>query len=123
VNDPTTAVRALDEAEGVLRTAAQVPLGPSRVTSGSGSLVVARVSWQDVVDLAFAEVLVAGSDQPQITRRLSVMLDEMLGDLPEHLHPPLISYRSQLVSLVTRHHPDTADVRLTGDHQGIGGSP
>ena len=40
INDPTTAVRALDEVEAVLRTAAPLALGPVRILAGSGSVIV-----------------------------------------------------------------------------------
>jgi uncharacterized membrane protein len=122
VHDPTTAVRALDEVEGVLRAAAGVPLGAVRLTSGEGSLVVLHATWSDVVDLALLEVLAAGIDQPQVTRRLSVLLDDLLLDLPPGLHPPLSACRSRLVEQVQQRHPAEVEVRLLGDHQGIGGS-
>jgi uncharacterized membrane protein len=122
VNDPTTAVRALDEVEGVLRSAAAVPLGVVRVTSGQGSVVAQQATWSDVVDLSLLEVLAAGMDQPQVTRRMSVLLDDLLLDLPPDLHAPLHAHRSRLVEHVQRQYPDEALARLSGDHQGIGGS-
>jgi uncharacterized membrane protein len=122
VHDPTTAVRALDEVEGVLRAAAGVPLGAVRLTSGEGSLVVLHATWSDVVDLALLEVLAAGIDQPQVTRRISVLLDDLLLDLPPRLSAPLSAYRSRLVEQVQQRHPAEVEVRLLGDHQGIGGS-
>lgn len=55
INDPTTAVRALDEAEAVLRTAAPLVLGPVRIRAGAGSVVVLSATWTDIVDLAIWE--------------------------------------------------------------------
>jgi len=122
VHDPTTAVRSLDEVEGVLRTAAAVPLGAIQLTSAGGAAVVPRASWQDVVDLALLEVLAAGVDAPQVTRRLRVLLDDLIADLPDQHRPPLLVYRTRLVERVQHRYPDDAVARLTGDHQGIGGS-
>lgn len=122
VHDPTTAVRSLDEVESVLRMAAAVALGSIQGSRASGTVVVPRASWQDVVDLALMEVLVAGLDEPQVTRRLRAMLDDLVADLPDQHRPPLTAYRDRLVEHVHDRHPDDARERLAGDHQGIGGS-
>lgn len=123
VNDPTTAVRALDEIEDVLRTAARLPLGPVRRTSGDGAVVLPRAGWSDVVDLALLEIIEAGLRAPQVTRRLTALLGDLLADLPEAAHAPLLRYRRRLTDEVTRTLPaqDHA-IWLTGDRQGIGGS-
>lgn len=123
INDPTTAVRALDEVEGVLRIAAALPLGPARIPAGAGCVVVPAPSWCDLLDLAVWEVLEAGRSAPQITRRLSGLFDDLLADLPPARHPPLVHYRDLLRRSVTesvgRQH---AGPWLAGDRQGIGGS-
>ena len=55
VNDPTTAVRSVDEIEGVLRVAAYRPFGPVELRRGAGTVVLALPSWDDVCDLALLE--------------------------------------------------------------------
>ena len=123
VNDPTTAVRALDEVEDVLRTAARLPLGPVRRISGDGRVVLARATWSDVVDLALLEILEAGLRAPQVTRRLSALLPDLLADLPERTHAPLLRYQRRLTDEVTRAVPEQDHaIWLVGDRQGIGGS-
>ena len=123
INDPTTAVRALDEVEGVLRTAAALRLGPARIPAGSGGVVVRAPSWSDIVDLAVWEVIDAGATSPQVTRRLSRLLDDLLADLPPDRHPVLVRYRELLNSSVRELvGPERAETWLTGDRQGIGGS-
>jgi uncharacterized membrane protein len=123
INDPTTAVRALDEVEGVLRIAAALPLGAVRIPAGAGSVVVRSSTWPDIVDLAIWEVLEAGRNAPQVTRRLSELLDALLADLPPDRHPPLLHYRDYLRAAVTElvAAPQVGPW-LTGDRQGIGGS-
>lgn len=69
INGATTAVRAPDEVEGVLRTAATLRLGPARIPAGAGSAVVPAPSWSDIVDLTVWDVLAAGEASPQVTRR------------------------------------------------------
>lgn len=123
VNDPTTAVRSLDEVEGVLRTAAILPLGPLEVSRGHGSVVFLPPTWSNVVDLAFLEVVDAGLDQPQVTRRLTAMFSDLLADLPEDRRAALERYRQRLIEeagadLSGEHRR----IALTGDRQGVGGS-
>lgn len=123
INDPTTAVRALDEAEAVLRVAAGLTLGPAGFAAGAGSVVVRSASWSDIVDLSIWEVLEAGLGSPQITRRLNAMLTDLFADLPPERHPPLLRYRERLHAAVAEAvGPQNAGPWLIGDRQGIGGS-
>lgn len=122
-NDPTTAVRSLDEVEGVLRTAAPLPLGTVEVAAGKGSVVLRSPTWSDVVDLALLEVVDAGLDQPQVTRRVAALLNDLLADLPEERHRALLRHKRRLsTEVAARVTDDRRAVALTGDRQGIGGS-
>jgi uncharacterized membrane protein len=122
-NDPTTAVRSLDEVEGVLRTAAPLPLGTVEVTAGEGSVVLRSPTWSDVVDLALLEVIDAGLGQPQVTRRITALLNDLLADLPEERHRPLLRHKRRLsTEVAARFADDRRAMALTGDRQGIGGS-
>jgi uncharacterized membrane protein len=123
INDPTTAVRALDEVEGVLRTSADLPLGPLRIVDGGGRVVVPSPTWTDIVDLALLEVVEAGLSQIQVVRRLTALLNDLLADLPEPRHPPLLRYKRRLSTGVSEQlTPEYRSIALTGDRQGIGGS-
>jgi uncharacterized membrane protein len=121
-NDPTTAVRALDEVEGVLRAAAPLRLGPVRLPAGRGSVILRAPTWSDIVDLALLEVVDAGIRQPQITRRLTAMLNDLLADLPEPRHRALLRYKRQLAEGIRTLPADYQAIAHTGDRQGIGGS-
>jgi uncharacterized membrane protein len=120
INDPTTAVRALEEIEGVLRADAPLPLGPLTTGAGAGRLVVRAAGWSDLVDLALLEILEAGRDEPQVSRRMTVLLSDLVEDLPYERHEPLLRYQRRLVS----HHSSAPDhaTWLIGDRQGLGGS-
>lgn len=121
INDPTTAVRSLDEVEGVLRAASTVPMGPTAVDAGTGRVVLRTPTWSDVVDLALLEVIEAGAAQPQVTRRLAALLDDLLVDLPEERRDAVARYRRRLDGVV----PVEGEHRrraLARDRQGIGGS-
>ena len=123
VNDPTTAVRSLDEIEGVLRVAAYRRLGPVELRRGAGTLVLTAPSWDDVCDLALLEIIDSGGAQPQISRRLTALLDDLEADLPEQRHSTLHRYRRLLVSYVTGHvEAEQQLMALTADRQGLGGT-
>ncbi|GAA5034997.1 DUF2254 domain-containing protein [Terrabacter aeriphilus] len=122
INDPTTAVRSLDEVEGVLRVAAALPLGAAVIDAGRGSVQLRGATWADVVDLALLEVVEAGISQPQVTRRLSALLADLIADLPVALHAPLVRHTRRLTDEVRAAHPRDHELWLTGDRQGLGGS-
>ncbi|SDQ08540.1 DUF2254 domain-containing protein [Quadrisphaera sp. DSM 44207] len=87
VNDPTTAVQALDEVHDLLRRLAGAP-DPSPVVrdeEGTARVVVERAGFADHLDLAVDEVLHHGADSVQVPPRLLAMLDDVLDAArPEH---------------------------------------
>ena len=124
VNDPTTAVRALDEIEGVLRAASTRRLGAQRIDLDPGALVVSTATWDEVVDLALLEIAESGRGQAQVSRRLVVLLDDLVQDVPEDRRPALRRHRESLETAVAQWalSPRGRDVALRGDRQGLGGS-
>jgi uncharacterized membrane protein len=124
VNDPTTAIRALDEIEGVLRAASTRRLGAQRIDLDPGALVVSTATWDEVVDLALLENAESGSGQVQVSRRLAALLDDLVPDVPEDHRPALRRHRESLVTAVSQWSlsPRGRDVALRGDRQGLGGS-
>jgi uncharacterized membrane protein len=124
VNDPTTAVRALDEIEGVLRSAADRRLGTVRLDLEPGLLEVSTATWDEVVDLALLEIAECGGGQVQITRRLVALLDDLVPDVPQDRRAALRRHRESL-EIGVGHRQLTGralDVALRGDRQGLGGS-
>ncbi len=122
INDPTTAVRALAEVEGVLRVAAPLTLGPVRLSARDGSVVLRSPTWSDIVDLALLEVVDAGLSQLQVTRRVTALLNDLLAELPEHRHRALNRYKRRLADGISTLPADYQSIAHTGDRQGIGGS-
>jgi uncharacterized membrane protein len=124
VNDPTTAVRALDEIEGVLRSAADRRLGTVRLDLTPGVLAASTATWDEVVDLALLEIAEFGGGQVQITRRLVALLDDLIPDVPQDRRVALRRQRESLEAGVA-HRQLTGralEVALRGDRQGLGGS-
>lgn len=122
INDPTTATRALDEIDGVLRAAARLPLRTLTLVVHP-RVTVPVPTWPDVVDLGVREIRLAGLDQPQVTRRLTALLTDLATDLPadraECVREHLTALREQVSSAVV---PSEVDFALVSDRQGIGGA-
>lgn len=123
VNDPTTAVQALDRIEDVLRYAAAKHLSVGVVTDGTGviRLVYPTPTWEDLVELALDEIRAFGAGQYQVARRLRALLDALIADLPEHRRPALEAQSALLADAVEHAYSQSqrADA-LVPDRQGIG---
>lgn len=123
INDPTTAVRSLDEIEGVLRAAVHQRLGDQRIAAGDGEVIVRIPSWADVVLLGLLEIMTFGVGQPQVTRRLVVLLDDLLADAPDDRGEVLDQLKAELIRRVEETtDSETAQIALHADRQGLGGT-
>ncbi|MFI1480310.1 DUF2254 domain-containing protein [Streptomyces sp. NPDC020747] len=124
VNDPTTAVQAVDRIVQFLSSVAQRPLGAllHRDRRGVVRLVQPVPGWTELVDLAFTEIRGCGVSSPQVTRRLLAGLDDLLAAVPEDRRAPLVRHRTLLTQAVERTVPEAADraFALHPDRQGIG---
>jgi uncharacterized membrane protein len=84
INDPTTAVQALDQIEDLLRRLARHQIDVGRVPDANGvlRLVFPTPTWSDYLSLAFDEIRMFGVTSIQVMRRLRsalVELQEILG--------------------------------------------
>ncbi|GGX92715.1 DUF2254 domain-containing protein [Streptomyces fructofermentans] len=128
VNDPTTAVQAVDRMVQFLTSVARRPLGTCQYRDRAGTvrLVQPVPDWTELVDLAFAEVRMCTGHQAQVTsqisRRLLAGFDDLLAVVPPERRAPLVRHRSLLVEAVERSVPEAADraFALRPDRQGIG---
>ncbi|MFR9798810.1 DUF2254 domain-containing protein [Streptomyces sp. MS06] len=124
VNDPTTAVQAVDRIVQFLATLSRRPLNASlhRDRRRAVRLVQPVPSWSELVDLGFAEIRGAAVGSPQVTRRLVAALDDLLLVAPEERRPPLERHRELLAEAVRRSVHVAADraFALRPDRQGIG---
>jgi uncharacterized membrane protein len=125
INDPTTAVLAIDQIHHLLRTVGSRNLGDGREADSRGELrlVYRTPNWEDFVLLAVTEIRHYGRDSIQIMRRLRAMLDNLIETLPEKRAPMLRLELSLLEASAKRIFLDLYDQELaeTGDLQGIGG--
>jgi uncharacterized membrane protein len=87
VNDPTTAVQAMDELHDLLRRLATRPLrtGAHRDEQGALRLLLPAEQLGDFLALALDEIEQYGADSLQVQHRLDALLDDVAAAaLPEH---------------------------------------
>jgi uncharacterized membrane protein len=91
INDPTTATTVLDEIEAILRSLAARDLenGISCDASGHARLVYETPRWDDLVELALAEIHQYGAESIQVEHRLAALLDDLVAAVPPERRPAL----------------------------------
>ena len=122
INDPTTAVRALDELEAVLLLAAGRHLGPIELPAGEGTVVLDCATWEEVVDLALLEISFAGAHTIQVQRRLRALCADVGAAVQEPRRPALERYLVELDLHAATMTGLAGAATRTPDRQGLGGS-
>lgn len=126
VNDPTTAVLALDQIGRLLLGLGRRRLdeGVVRDPDGKPRVIYGTPDWPDYVLLAVSEIRHYGAGSMQVDRRLRAMLEHLIRELPEARRPPLEEELALLGRAVERGFRDEADRKRAGvaDYQGVGGS-
>jgi uncharacterized membrane protein len=125
INDPTTAVLAIDQLHHLLQQVGLRCLTDAgrRDATGHLRLLVTTPNWDDYVQLAVSEIRLFGSGSIQVTRRLHAMLENLLKVLPPQRHPALQQELTLLRHTVERSFlaPEDRARADTGDYQGLGG--
>jgi len=125
INDPTTAVLAIDQLHRLLRLVGTRHLRTDEILNGAGELrVVFRTpNWEDFVNLAFSEIRVCGSNSLQIVRRVRAMIENLVQTLPNHRHRALLEQLNLLEREIERHfsYPEERALAGVADSQGLGG--
>ncbi len=126
INDPTTAVLAIDQLHRLLRLVGLRSLHGEEILDAQGSarLIFRTPNWEDFVHIAFREIRQCGAGSLQIARRLRAMIENLTATLPPHRHGALLAELALLDRAVSREHPFAEDVALAriGDAQGLGGA-
>ncbi|WP_328446274.1 DUF2254 domain-containing protein [Streptomyces sp. NBC_00386] len=124
VNDPTTAVQAIDRIVQFLAAVAGRPLDAAlhRDRHGNVRLVQSVPGWTELVDLGFTEIRGCAVGAPQVTRRIVAGLDDLAAIAPADRREPLLRHRALLVEAVERSVAEPSDraFALRPDRQGIG---
>jgi uncharacterized membrane protein len=126
VNDPTTAVLALDQIDHLLLFLGRRQLSDGRACDSEGNLrlVYDTPNWPNFVALAVSEIRHFGESSMQVGRRLRAMLEHLIRELPEDRWPPLQEELALLETSVKRRFQDEVDRKraTVADQQGVGAS-
>ena len=126
INDPTTAVQALNHLSDVLRLIGTTDLSRSRRradgTVRTGVVIPAR-SWEDYLMLGVTEIREYGRTAIQVMRRMRAMLEELRDEVRAEHRPAVEEELARLEVTVARTFADSVDLdrAKTADPQGIGG--
>ena len=86
INDPTTAVLALDQVHRLLRLVGRRKLRGEVILDDDGQprVIFRTPNWEDYVQVACSEIRACGANNLQIVRRMRAMLENLRSTLPEH---------------------------------------
>jgi uncharacterized membrane protein len=126
INDPTTAVLAIDQIHRMLLLVGRRRLDEGSLGDAAGRvrLVYGTPDWEDFVCLGISEIRHFGAASIQVSRRLFALLTHLLQVLPPMRADALQRERRLLQQSVLRAFPDAEDrIRAqVADSQGVGGS-
>ncbi len=126
INDPTTAVLAIDQLHRMLRSVGMRHLRTDEILGQDGTLrVIFRTpNWEDFVNLALSEIRLCGASNLQIARRLRAMIENLTQTLPPHRHGALAVHLRLLDRDLERlfANREDRDLARIADSQGLGGS-
>ena len=124
VNDPTTAVQALDQIEDLLLRLGRrnLEIGEIRNAAGTLRLVIPVPTWDDFLDLAFSQIRSYGATSMQVMRRMSALLSDLIEALPEERRPGLRHQQKRLDAQISQSFPDIEDQNEASeeDREGFG---
>jgi uncharacterized membrane protein len=126
INDPTTAVQALDQIEDLLIRLGRrrLEIGAFRDARGNLRLLLQFPIWEDFLCLALDEIRLYGASSIQVMRRMKALLSQSISLLPEERRPALRHWQERLQSTIERTYSDTQDKLDASDEdpQGLGNS-
>ncbi len=126
INDPTTAVLAIDQLHRLLRRVGLRQLREEVICDADGEprLIFRTPNWEDFVHLSCIEIRHCGASSVQIMRRMRSMLENLLQTLPSHRHAELSLQLELLDRTIEGHYsfPEDLAIARTPDSQGMGGA-
>jgi uncharacterized membrane protein len=125
INDPTTAVLAIDQIHHLLRNVGNRGLEDGFVRDAAGRLrlIYRTPDWEDFVHLAVTEIRQFGDTSIQVARRLRAMLENLIQTLPAGRAALLQQELAILKRTAERSFAEPEDRALAevSDFQGVGG--
>ena len=126
INDPTTAVLAIDQLHRLLRLVGLQQLRGEEICDAAGELrlIFKTPNWEDFVHLTCTEIRHCGAGSIQIMRRMRSMLENLMQTLPQHRHAELHRQLALLDRTIERYYTFPEDQALASipDPQGLGGT-
>jgi uncharacterized membrane protein len=125
INDPTTAVQALDQIEDLLRRLGRRQLDAGYARDGSGAIRVTFPvpTWDDYLAVSFDEIRQFGATSLQVMRRMRAALSGLAGSIKEpERREAVLRYLDHLNLGIGRSTFDAEDqvAALHEDRQGLG---
>lgn len=124
INDPTTAVQALDQiGDQLLRLGERrLEIGSFTDQSGRTRLRIPFPSWDDFLHLSFEEILACGAKSVQVMRRMKALISDLLAVVPAQRHAALKYWQQRLDTSISRSFEDTEEKLSASaeDRQGLG---
>jgi uncharacterized membrane protein len=125
INDPTTAVMAIDQLHRLLRLVGLRDLRGEEFRDEAGELrlIFRTPNWEDYVHLACTEIRHCGAGSIQVMRRMRSMLDNLMQTLPQHRHAELRQQIELLDRTIEGQYvfPEDRALARIPDPQGLGG--
>ena len=126
LNEPTTAVLALDQIESLLAMLGSLDLenGLRCDASGAVRLVLQETTWDEYLELAVDEIQLYGVDSVQVERRLRALFDFLLEVLPPPRRAAVERLAQRQQTALREHFRDPGILHEVerGDRQGLGHS-
>jgi uncharacterized membrane protein len=124
INDPTTAVQALDQIEDLLIRLGRrrLEIGSFHDASGNLRLLLSFPTWDDFLRLAFDEIRFYGAESIQVMRRMNALVNELISILPDERHPTLRAWQERIQLTIDRSFANQQDKldASAQDRQGLG---
>jgi uncharacterized membrane protein len=124
INDPTTAVQALDHIEDLLIRLGRrrLDIGELRDDQGALRLVIPFPTWDDFLRLALDEIRFCGANSVQVMRRMNALIKNLTEVLPAGRQEALRHWEERLRGTVARAFEDAEEKQdaSVADRQGLG---
>ena len=126
INDPTTAVLAIDQIHRLLKAVGKRHLQLEEIKDEDDvlRLVYRTPNWEDYVNVSCNEIRANGASSVQVARRLRAMIENVATSLPAHRRTALYEERDRLDRALEPLYDQPFDLALARipDSQGLGGS-
>jgi uncharacterized membrane protein len=126
INDPTTAVLAIDQVQRLLRSVGNRDLRNERIFGPDNALrlIFRTPDWEDFVHLSFSEIRQCGAGSFQVVRRLRAMIEALMQNLPAERLAAIRLESELLERTIEKFFPLPEDLNRArvADTQGMGGA-